>query len=632
MNMSETSRVQHPVRPVRDALHVSRLTVEIALWIVIALLALILRVSSLGVAPLAAHEAQEAMLAWRAVHGQGMPQGSYSPLLFAANGSLFAIFGASDAIARLWPALFGVVFALTPFLLRERLGRIAALVAGLYLTISPTALLASRRVDGAVVAAAGVMLALGGLMRFFDTDQRRWLVPVGVGLALALTSSPSAYGFLVPLALAYLITFYVLRFTLDVSHLGPHISHVILTFLIAALALSTALGWNPSGLGAVGGLAVDWFARFGPASTPAPSPITLLVAYEPFALVFGVIGIAWAVSSRWGRSSSAIRHSPFALWAGLAFLLLILMPGREPLDLLWLVLPLAMLVGGAVEGLAKHLGSRPRTHARRSYGPIGIVYALVVLVLWGYSYLLLARYAVRGEAAHLTLALMVLIMQLILMLSFSWTIDVVEALQSFAAGTGIALLALTFSAGWGVAHVRPSDPREALARQPTAAGVRDLAQTLRDLSWQETGLPTMLSFTYKCTPSAEPTSDAVLAWYLRDFDAARCVEHLDESVTDDIIVSPAQSLTLGGDIAYVGQDFALRRSWSPRELDCTLRPLHCNAPVRWFLFRDVPLPAADRWVTLWLQEDAQVVAPDKAGGHRVRPLRSSQDAVNRKDS
>jgi hypothetical protein len=458
---------------------------------------------------------------------------------------------------------------------------------------------------------------------------------------MALTASSTAYGLLIPLSLAYLITFYVLRFTfhvsrftLDASRFTFYLSRsaVVLTFFLLTFALSTALGWNPSGLGAVGGLAVDWFARFGPASTPAPSPITLLVAYEPFALVFGVIGIAWAVSSRWGRSSSAIRHSPFALWAGLAFLLLILMPGREPLDLLWLVLPLAMLVGGAVEGLATHLGSRPRTHARRSYGPIGIVYALVVLVLWGYSYLLLARYAVRGEAAHLTLALMILIMQLILMLSFSWTIDVVEALQSFAAGTGIALLALTFSAGWGVAHVRPSDPREALARQPTAAGVRDLAQTLRDLSWQETGLPTMLSFTYKCTPSAEPTSDAVLAWYLRDFDAARCVEHLDESVTDDIIVSPAQSLMLGGDIAYVGQDFALRRSWSPRELDCTLRPLHCNAPVRWFLFRDVPLPAADRWVTLWLQEDAQVVAPDKAGGHRVRPLRSSQDLVNRKDS
>jgi len=487
------------------------------------------------------------------------------------------------------------------------------MISCVYLTISPTAFFASRQVNGATVAALGVMLLLGGLMRFMESERRPWLILAAAGLSLTLTASSTAYGLLIPLALAYLvthyvsrITHYVSRFTFDVSRLTLHVSNITLTFIFATLALSTALGWNPSGLGAVGGLMVDWFARFGPASSPAPSPIILLVAYEPFALVFGVIGIAWAVSSRWGRLSSTIRYSLFALWAGLAFLLLILMPGREPLDLLWLVLPLAMLGGGAIEGLVTRLRTHPRTRARRSYGPIGIVYALVVLVLWGYLYLLLARYAVQGEAAHLTLALMVLIMQLILMLSFSWTIDVIEGLQGFAAGTGIALVALTFSAGWGVAHVRPSDPREALVRQPTAAGVRDLVQTLRDLSWRETGLPTRLSFTYKCDPSAEPTPDAVLAWYLRDFDAARCVEHLDESVTDDVVISPDQSLALGGDVAYVGQDFALCRSWTPRELDCTLRPLRCNAPVRWFLFRDVPLPAADRWVTLWLQEDEQV--------------------------
>lgn len=553
------------------------------------------------------------MLAWQAVEDQGMPIGDYSPLLFSVNSLLFALFGASDALARLVPALAGAGLALTPLLLRERLGRWGALAAGVYLTISPTAFFASRQVDGATVAALGVMLLLGGLMRFLESERRPWLILAAGGLSLALTASSITYGLLIPLALAYLvthyvsrITHYVSRFTFDASRLTLHGSHITLTFIFATLALSTALGWNPSGLGAVGGLVVDWFARFGPPSSPAPSPVMLLVAYEPFALVFGVIGIAWAVSFRWGRSSSTIRYSLFALWAGLAFLLLILMPGREPLDLLWLVLPLAMLGGGAVEGLVAHLGTHPRTRARRSYGPVGIVYALVVLVLWGYLYLLLARYAVRGEAAHLTLALMVFIMQLILMLSFSWTIDVIEGLQGFAAGTGIALLALTFSAGWGVAHVRPSDPREALVRQPTAAGVRDLVQTLRDLSWRETGLPTRLSFTYKCDPSAEPTPDAVLAWYLRDFDAARCVEHLDESVTDDVVISPDQSLALGGDVAYVGQDFALRRSWTPRELDCTLRPLRCNAPVRWFLFRDVPLPAADRWVTLWLQEDEQV--------------------------
>lgn len=595
MNTSGTSKAQHPVRSMRDALHVSRFTVEIALWIVIALLALTLRVSSLGVAPLTAPEAQEAMLAWRAVHGQGMPQGSYSPLLFAANGSLFAIFGASDAIARLWPALFGVVLALTPFMLRERLGRIAALFIGLYLAISPTALLASRRVDGAVVAAAGVMLALGGLMRFFDTDQRRWLVPVGVGLALALTSSPSAYGLLGPLALAYLITFYVLRFTLDVSRLGPHISHVILTFLIAALALSTVLGWNMGGFGAMGDLAAAWFARFGPASNPGPSPITLLLVYELFILVFGVVGSTLIVCR---SSRSAVIRLLFVLWAGLALLLLLFMPGREPLDLLWLVLPLAMLSGVAVERLVMH----PRIYDW-VYGWVGRVYALVVLILWGYLYLLLTRHTVLGGINHLALAVGVLVTHSLLFVSLSWAIDFAGALRGFAAGTGVVLLALTLSVGWGAAYVRHSDPREVLVQQPTAVGVRDLVRTLQDISWRETGLPTALPFVYEAAP------DSVLAWYMRDFHDALGVDRLDDlSAEDEIIVSSGRVLRQPDGVAYMGQDFTLRRAWSLRQLDCSLRPLHCQAVVRWLLFRDTStLPEADQWATLWLKKDEAVL-------------------------
>jgi predicted membrane-bound mannosyltransferase len=125
------------------------------LWVLIAVVALALRLTHLDAAPLNASEAREAMLAWRVGQSfqtagrlESLPHASgYSPLLLAANTLLFTVCGASDALARLWPALFGSVLALTPFLLRRRIGRVGALAAGLYLALSPTALLASRQLE-----------------------------------------------------------------------------------------------------------------------------------------------------------------------------------------------------------------------------------------------------------------------------------------------------------------------------------------------------------------------------------------------------------------------------------------------------------------------------------------------------
>ena len=170
-------------------------TMEAAVWALVGVGALALRLARLGAAPLSAPEAREALLAWQAVTGQGMPGSTaYSPFLFSANALLFLLFGAADATARLWPAVFGAALVLTPLLFRRRVGRVGALGAGAYLALSPTALLASRQLDGAVVAAAGLMAALGGVVRLRETRERRWLVLSAAGLALALASSSAAYG------------------------------------------------------------------------------------------------------------------------------------------------------------------------------------------------------------------------------------------------------------------------------------------------------------------------------------------------------------------------------------------------------------------------------------------------------
>lgn len=563
---------------------------ERVLWTLLVVGALAMRLVSLGGAPLTGAEAREATLAWEVAGGEALALVDYSPLLLAANTLLFTLFGAGDAVARLWPALFGSALVLTPALLRRRLGRAGALGAGLYLALSPTVLVASRQLDGTVVAAAGSMALVGGLSLFSEGQQRHWLWLAAWGLALALVSGAAGYGLLIPLGLAWLVSSEPWA---DGGHglqggrtsLKAYGPQFLLAFLVAVFVLATGLGWNLSGIGAVGGLLVAWIDRFRSTGAPTASPLTLLVVYELLGFLLGVGGLVWCWyrRSRWGVLMS--------LWGALAFLLLLLQPGRAPTDLIGVVLPLALLTGLALEALVRDEWS--------CRAGIRSIYAALVLVLWAQAYLVLARYGYRGETADLALVVIIGVLQVLLGLSFGFVLGPRAAFRTGVLATSLVLLGLLVSATGGVGYTRRTDPRDPLVGQPTPVNVRDLVYTLRDLSWQETGMPMTLAFVYEAPP------DSVLAWYMRDFTGARRVDRLSD-VTDDqwgpllVTVDLELGRAVGPAPDYVGQDFPLQRHWTPAALSCRLWESDCATTVAWYLFRDGPsLPAPSERAILW---------------------------------
>lgn len=601
-------------------------------WGLILGLALGMRLIHLDAAPLSAREAREAMLAWQAASGQGMPDAqAYSPLLFLANAWLFHLFGASDAAARLWPALFGSALVLAPFLLQERIGRTGALMTGLCLAVSPTALFASRQVDGTVIAMAGGLAFLGGLVRASASQRRSWLVLSGIGLGIAVTASGSAYGLLLALGLAWLIFSWVWQGT-GSENLPERETWRLYTwpvlgpFGFTVLLCATGLGWNPGGLGAMGELLLDRLPGVGPEFSPAASPLTILLVYEPLVVALGLAGLVRAVvkKDRFGIL--------LGIWAGIGFLALVLDPAREPLDALWVVLPLALLAGGTAAGIVGYFRGRRKWGNERLYVPM-------LITLLAYCFIRMARYSVNGDAAEAGLALFALGLPFILVLfvfgllglaGLGWLVGIVdesefheitmgvksELRDAAAAGLGIvlplALLFLTFSTGWGVAQVRPNDPRELLVRDGTADSVRDLVSTLRSLSWRKTGEATMLPSTLVAE------SDSLLAWYLRDFGAMRRVDSFDPDLAREALPQVVVSHGLSPYRGYVGQDFALRYSWDSPTEGCGLyrKPLgrglepkvQCGPYVRWLLFRQTSqAPQAAEWAVLWVEP--QFLAP-----------------------
>ncbi len=635
----------------REGTGTRHITVEVGLWVLVGVVALALRVYHLDAALLSGGEAREAAFAWQAVSGRPLnfgnfgldldPSQVYSPLLFAVNVGLMTVFGAGDGIVRLWPALCGVGLALTPFLLRRWIGRLGALAAGAYLAFSPTALFASRQVDGAITAAWGGMVALAGMVRFLDealsadgsagsveeghhSTKQAWLVVSALGLGLAVTSSGVAYGMLVPLGLVGL---FILTLTLTLTltrtrtrtraglgqraweALKPHALGFLGVTLLAALALATGLGWHRGGVGAAGDLLASWLARFRAAAVgtgtgvPPPSPLAMLIIYEPLALAFGVGGLAWSLQRGWRRG----RHLGILLGGGgiAGLFLLFLMPGRSSLDVLGVLVPLVMVAG---LGMERFVGDLRRHGDWLGEG----LHVPVVILLWVHLYLILTRYASSGNSADLMLGLAVVLLQLVLVSVFSIATSFSTALRAVVVGTGIVLMIGTVSAGWSGAFVRPSDPRELLVQDPSADGVRDLIQTLQDISWQEYGLPhtVAIRIQYESKDADEDAdTEPLLAWYLRDFEPVAEVDmdmgrgkadgELLVTVTD--LPSEAQIPMPEDRGEMVGQDFALRRRWDRGALTCTPGwPPQCRALVRWAFFRETFAPTeVSHWIVLW---------------------------------
>ena len=90
------------------------ITYEVACYGLLLLAGLVLRLFMLGAWPLLESELSTVLAAWWALQGVHWHPDAYSPLLYDADLILFFFTRASDAAARLLPALAGAVLIAMP--------------------------------------------------------------------------------------------------------------------------------------------------------------------------------------------------------------------------------------------------------------------------------------------------------------------------------------------------------------------------------------------------------------------------------------------------------------------------------------------------------------------------------------
>lgn len=143
-------------------------------------------------------ETLHAAYSWRIYRGQGYQHDPllHGPFLYYFTALQYLLFGDSDFTARLSAALFGMALTLLPWFLRRDLGRGAALVASVYLLISPIILYVGRFIRHDIFAVVFELLSVIAILRYIATERPVWHYTLAAAMGLMLTTMETFYLFL----------------------------------------------------------------------------------------------------------------------------------------------------------------------------------------------------------------------------------------------------------------------------------------------------------------------------------------------------------------------------------------------------------------------------------------------------
>ena len=169
---------------------VPRVTVELAVYAALVLIALAMRLALLGDKPLHHDESLHATYTWYLFTGHGY---KYDPLMhgpfqFLVTTAVFTLVGVSDFTTRLLPALLGSAIVFLPYLLRY-----GALFLSLVLLLSPSFLYFSRFYRNDIYVAFFTLGMVACYWRFLEDRRLRWLIGIFALGSLSFTAKENTY-------------------------------------------------------------------------------------------------------------------------------------------------------------------------------------------------------------------------------------------------------------------------------------------------------------------------------------------------------------------------------------------------------------------------------------------------------
>ncbi len=587
------------------------ISAEVAVYLALVLLSVVLRVAQLDAVPLSTGEARQALAAWRAVslEAAGTPIVAESPVLFTLHSFMFTVLGPSEFSARILTALAGVGLVLSPLLFRGLLGRTRTLLFSILLTFSPSLLITSRMDSPVIWTLLVVMFGLWAFWRYRESSESRFAVLTIVCLAaMIFLTDPTGIFLALVLGGAGLFAYWTHpREESDEEQppqAAPNLSALpwltgLLMALLVVVVVSTQLLTYPAGLSIVGELLGSGLRGVVTSRPliPAFFPVLVTLFYEPVLVVLGIGAIWWL--RREGLFTTVERF--LTGWLLLSVVFGLVYAGAGPEHALWLVLPLA----GLVSALAAHLLTRATDiiwWSAPGWSKWLVAGAVVAL---------LSMFAIHSQSLARTLlvtadgtfqlgssnsisVVWVIIIILFMVIGYflsSSVWGVGTTTQGGLLGLLAFMLITSLGSGWRVSVFDADDPVQFWNRNPANSEVFLLRDTLAEIAKRNSGGFPMLDVTVLAA------DDGIVAWTLRNFPHTHFITDAGAAKAQEIVLLPVALANpdLGG--PYVGQRFTITSAWDYRGVRLV------DLPAWWLQNRSrtggVP---ADQMV-LWLRQD-----------------------------
>jgi len=594
---------------------------EILAWAGVLLTGALLRLASLGTDALSPEGARHAYAAYALLRGSGtaLDSASGGPFSVLFGALLLFLFGVSDQVVRIGPALAGIGTVALAIPLRPYLGRAGALLGGLLLAISPSVVYFSRLELPDAYAAFFATLLFVAILRACDGARRGGIALLGATAALLFVSAPVGLSLLLILLVATVLLPIVLPGARDER------------FGMAQLRVAGRAGWLPavllavallllifSAFGAVpGNLAagpVDWLGAwgktlFGPAANGRGPlfALGLLPLYEPLALLAGLVGLVRLFTRPVAadeQTGGVTARGMLAFWAIVGTILLAIGGGTQPQQILLVAVPLCLLAGATLGDLIERI--EWRQGGAFWAGGAGIILCVALaLAAWGATIgQVLQPSRIPDETGRLLSLLMTVVLFALPLtgaaLWFARRIAPAAALRALAFGFVLFLLGFGFRSAVGLSIYRADAANEPIVYNASTPEIRPLMERILRLSRDLTALNRTVADPtggHGLSVAVDPTVEWPTRWYLRDFPNLQVLSTAALATTGSGATTPPQLLFRPGDGKpatsgdYTPQTYKLTWSYPvSQELTGAERPF-----LRWLnflVFRNDVAPAA----------------------------------------
>ena len=584
-------------------------------WIAIALTAIALRLTLLNVYALDPAEAQQSFFAFALLQGNPLLPGESLPetgplFLLLQSLGLF-LFGATDATARLIPALAGIAMIPLAAALRPFVGRHAAFAMGLLIALSPTLTYASRIVTPGILIGMLAMLLLvavlrAGLVTNATSTVQRWAAIAGITFAALIASGPAAISVLLGLTGGVVACFAfapnaqpnAVRLGLRaISNAPGALAGAIGAAIVTAMLLFTRLFTDLDAIFGLTGTLGDWLRLLVTDATSNPVQMFLLIAllYEVLMVVFAVVATRFRPSLD-EAIAAPLDWTFFGGWLVTTLVLFSFSEGRRPEHAIHVVLPLVLLAGMGLGAVFATISWPSLLRGQAGLLFLTLVGGVVGLAAVG---VLATRIdggstVVTSRGAAITQTVVVALIVVGGFLLAAATLIRAARVEGRSLQPGRLLLlvlllllgAFTLRTTTTLAFFRAEEGTEYLAEETATGAVKPLVERLqrlsRDVSIDRSSVRDPLG-TYGLRVALDQRVEWPYRWYFRRF-------------TDVFVTAPGEIQTLNAEVVIAPDETGLPEAgYTLREYPYLNRvPAAYLSPDLGDLFLDIILPS--RWL------------------------------------